>query len=57
MDQIEALGIEHIYLSGRKLRYGFRFEDWPIQNWEPIVVRGFGGKGSRFMEFLGKLKR
>lgn len=53
-DQIEALGTEWLYINGRKYRQGLHFKDWPIQNWEPIVVRGWGGKGDRFMEFLGR---
>jgi hypothetical protein len=57
IDQIEAAGIPYLYLNGRKYRQGTHFKDWPIGNWEPIVLRGWGGKGDRYMEFLGKLKR
>lgn len=56
LDQIEALGTEYLYLSGRKFRHGIHFDDWPIQNWEPLALRYFGGKGERFVEFLGRLK-
>ncbi len=56
LDQIEANGTEWLYLNGRRYRQGFHFADWPIQNWEPEVLRMYGGKGDRFVEFLGRRK-
>lgn len=56
LDQIEALKIPYLYLNGRRQRHGLKFDDYPLQNWEPIVKRAWGGRGARFIEFLGKLK-
>lgn len=51
--QIEEVGCPYMFLCNRRKRQ-VDFDQYPLENWEPIVKRFY--YGTKFIEWLGKLK-
>lgn len=52
LKEIAEVGIPYLYTCNRKERQ-VNFEDYPLENWEPLVHEPFHAS---FVSFLGKLK-